>query len=84
MLQIKSHNQEIQLEGLRIDHQENEREVKRVSLKIEENGNRIRLLEAEGKRKDQMIEERNQIITEQGHQIEELEKAKYVLSFRAT
>jgi hypothetical protein len=31
-----------------------------------------------------MLEERNQVITEQAHKIEELEKAKYVLSFRAT
>lgn len=31
-----------------------------------------------------MIEERDQIIKEQEHQIADLEKAKYVLSFRTT
>lgn len=31
-----------------------------------------------------MIEERDQKIKEQGHQIGDLQKAKYVLSFRTT
>ena len=34
--------------------------------------------------KNRMVEERDQVIKEQGHQIAELEKAKYVLSFRTT
>lgn len=46
--------------------------------------NRVKLLESEVTKKDAMVEERNQLINEQTHQISGLEKAKYVLSFRTT
>ena len=46
--------------------------------------NRVVLLEKEVKSCNAMVEEKNQVIKEQEHQIRALEKAKYVLSFRTT
>jgi hypothetical protein len=56
----------------------------RVMLNLRETENKVRMLEREVGRRDAMIEERDQIITEQGQQISGLEKAKYVLSYRTT
>jgi hypothetical protein len=55
-----------------------------LNANLEENENRIKLLEKDVSNKTAMIEEKNQIINEITHQIGGLEKAKYVLSFRTT
>lgn len=59
-------------------------DLKRLEIRLDQAQNRIKLLEGEIGRKNQMIEERDQKIKEQGHQIGDLQKAKYVLSFRTT
>ena len=40
--------------------------------------------EIESAKQISIIEDKNQLLTQQAHQIGELEKAKYVLSFRTT
>ena len=55
-----------------------------MKASLEESMNRVVLLEKEVKSCNAMVEEKNQVIKEQEHQISALEKAKYVLSFRTT
>jgi len=55
-----------------------------MTTKFKESENRVKLIESELTRKNQMIEERDSLIAEQTQQITGLEKAKYVLSFRTT
>jgi len=58
--------------------------MNKMTTKFKESENRVKLIESELTRKNQMIEERDSLIAEQTQQITGLEKAKYVLSFRTT
>jgi hypothetical protein len=55
-----------------------------LNATLEENMNRIKLLEKEVISKTALLEQKIQTINELNHQIGALEKAKYVLSFRTT
>ena len=46
--------------------------------------NRVKILQAEIQKKNKTIQDKNTTVDQQAHQIEALEKAKYVLSFRTT
>ena len=53
-----------------------------LACKYEESLNRIKMLEKDVVNKNQMVEEKERVITQLTHQVGGLEKAKYVLSFR--
>lgn len=83
-LAICTQMQEKELETLRREAEEKGREVRRLSNKVDELSNRIRMQEVEAAKQNATIDDKNQLLSQQAHQIADLEKAKYVLSFRTT
>ena len=83
-LQIQLESKQQHVDVLNENKQRTASELGRIQTKLTEAENRAKLLETELLQKKSMVSERDHLIKEQQHQIADLEKAKYVLSFRTT
>lgn len=81
---IELHNTRDDLEAWKTKYEASNERVKENEKIIKENMNRVCILQSDIEKKNQIIDDKNIVIDQQTHQIEALEKAKYVLNFRTT